>query len=329
MATSASTPTLTTADSLDLNGTKPRSLWGDALRRLMRNRAAVAGAVVILLYILTALFAPLLAPRNPVEQTARNSLRPPVWVTDNPARQPNPENLLGTDNNGRDILSRLLYATRVSLIVGVVPQFIIVAVGVAIGLFAGFRGGWVDNVLMRFTEIIASFPDLLFIITLTVAFRDTWFGRAFQGLLLIFTALAIISWTGLARLVRGQVLSLKEKEFVEAARALGIPTWKILLRHILPNTLGPIIVSISFSIPALILSEAILTFLGVGMRPSVDPNNPFPTSLGQMMTDGFNNLSSGPWMLLFPVLSISLLVLSFTFLGDGLRDALDPRDSGK
>lgn len=319
---------LTSAGALDLAATKPRSLWGDAWRRLLRNRAAVAGALVILLYVLVAIFAPLLAPKNPVEQPPRNSLRPPIWVTGNPARQPNPENILGTDNNGRDILSRLIYATRVSLIVGVAPQVLIVAIGVSIGLIAGFAGGWLDNLLMRFTEIVASFPDLLFIITLTVALRETWFGKAFQGLLLIFTALAIVSWTGLARLVRGQVLALKEKEFVEAARALGVPTWVILLRHILPNTLGPIIVAVSFSIPSLILAEAILTFLGVGMRPSVDPNAPFPTSLGQMMTDGFYNLSSGPWMLLFPVLMISLLVLSFTFLGDGLRDALDPRDAG-
>jgi oligopeptide transport system permease protein len=327
MATTATT--LKKTDSFDLSATKPRSLWGDALRRLARNRASVAGAIVIGIYVLIALFAPLIAPKSPVEQTARNSLRPPVWVAENPQRQPNPENLLGTDTNGRDILSRLIYATRVSLIVGVVPQFVILTIGVSLGLISGFAGGWLDNLLMRFTEIVASFPDLLFIITLTVAFRETLFGRAFQGLLLIFTALAVIGWTGLARLVRGQVLSLKEKEFIEAARALGIPTWKILARHILPNTLAPIIVAVSFSIPSLILSEAILTFLGVGMRPSLDPNNPFPTSLGQMMTDGFNNLSSGPWMLLFPVMMISLLVLSFTFLGDGLRDALDPRDSGK
>lgn len=317
------------ADELDLTATKPRSLWGDAWRRLIRNKAAVLGMVVVGCYLLVAIFAPVLAPKNPVEQTARNSLRPPVWVTDNPQRQPNPENLLGTDNNGRDILSRLIYATRVSLIVGVVPQLVIVTIGVTIGLIAGFRGGWVDNLLMRITEIVASFPDLLFIITLTVAFRDTWFGRAFQGLVLIFAALAFVSWTGLARLVRGQVLSLKEKEFIEAARALGTPTPIILARHILPNTLAPIIVAVSFSIPGLIISEAILTFLGVGMRPSVDPDNPFPTSLGQMMTDGFNNLSSGPWMLLFPVMMISLLVLAFTFVGDGLRDALDPRDSGR
>jgi oligopeptide transport system permease protein len=279
----------------------------------------------VAIYILVALFAPLLAPKNPVEQTANNSLKPPVWVTDNPKRLPNPANLFGTDNNGRDLLSRLIYGTRVSLIVGVVPQLIILLLGVTIGLVSGFAGGWLDNLLMRITEIVASFPDLLFIITLTVAFRETPFGKAFNGLLLIFTALAAISWTGMARLVRGQVLSLKEKEFIEAARALGVPTWSILARHVLPNTLAPIIVSVSFSIPGLIITEAILTFLGVGMRPSLDPNNALPTSLGQMMQEGYSNLSSGPWMLLFPVMLISLLVLAFTFLGDGLRDALDPR----
>ncbi|NNJ12427.1 ABC transporter permease [Chloroflexales bacterium ZM16-3] len=326
MATSAQT--IGGANALDRSNQKSRSLWADAMRRLTRNRAAMVGIIVVILYILVALFAPLLAPKNPVEQTARNSLRPPVWVTDNPQRVPNPENILGTDNNGRDILSRLIFGTRVSLIVGVVPQLIILALGVSVGLVSGFAGGWLDNLLMRITEIVASFPDLLFIITLTVAFRETLFGKAFGGLLLIFTAVAIISWTGMARLVRGQVLSLKEKEYIEAARALGIPTWQILFRHILPNTLAPIIVSVSFSIPGLIIFEAILTFLGVGMRPSVDPTNPLPTSLGQMMQEGFSNLSSGPWMLLFPVVLISTLVISFTFLGDGLRDALDPRDNG-
>ncbi|MEI7645972.1 MAG: ABC transporter permease [Chloroflexales bacterium] len=323
MATSAPTAG---AAAPELSAQQPRSLWADAIHRLLRNRAAVAGVCVVLIYILIALFAPLLAPKNPVEQTARNSLRPPVWVTDNPNRMPNPANLLGTDSNGRDILSRLIFGTRVSLIVGVVPQLIILGLGVTVGLVSGFNGGWIDNLLMRITEIVAAFPDLLFIITLTVAFRDTLFGKALGGLLLIFTALAAVSWTGMARLVRGQVLSLKEKEFVEAARALGIPTGQILARHILPNTMAPIIVSVSFSIPGLIISEAILTFLGVGMRPSVDLANPLPTSLGQMMQEGFSNLSSGPWMLLFPVAMISSLVLAFTFVGDGLRDALDPRD---
>ncbi|NJM09157.1 ABC transporter permease [Candidatus Gracilibacteria bacterium] len=317
--------TVNPTDVIDSDKRVGRSLWADARRRLFRNRGAVIGLITIAFFVLLALFAPLIAPHNPVDQTANNSLKPPVWVTDNPRRMPNPDHVLGTDNNGRDILSRLIYGVRVSLIVGILPQILIVGIGVSVGLIAGFRGGWVDNLLMRFTEIVAAFPDLLFIITLTVALRETLFGRAFNGLLLIFTAVAIIGWTGMARLVRGQVLSLKEKEFIESARAVGVPTGQILWRHVLPNTLAPIIVAISFSIPALISTEAILTVLGVGMRPSVDPANPFPTSLGVMLDEGFANLSSGPWMLLWPVVAISLLVLAFTFVGDGLRDALDPR----
>lgn len=305
----------------------PRSLWYDAWRRLRRNRAAVVGLIIVLMYFLVAIFASVLAPYNATTQIPRNSLRPPVWVqTNNPNTTSKPEHLLGTDNLGRDIFSRLIYGTRVSLIVGIFPQIFILAIGITIGLVSGFAGGRVDNLLMRFTEIIAAFPDLLFIITLTVAFRETIFGKAFNGLLLIFIALAVISWTGMARLVRGQVLSLKEKEFIEASRALGIPTWRILAQHILPNTLAPIIVSISFSIPGLIISEAVLTIIGVGMRPSVDPTNAFPTSLGVIMQEGYNNLSSGPWMLSFGVMSIAMLVIAFTFIGDGLRDALDPRE---
>lgn len=318
---------LNKAERIDLSHTKGRSLWADAMRRLLRNRAAVTGLVVIVIYVVVALFAPWIAPFNPVTQTPNNSLRMPAWVqTDNPKYSGQAQYPLGTDSIGRDQLSRLIYGIRVSLLVGVLPQIFIVGVGVLIGLVSGFAGGWLDNVLMRFTEIVAAFPDLLFIITLTVAFRDTWYGKSFNGLLLIFTALAVIGWTGMARLVRGQVLSLKQKEFIEAAQAVGVPTGRLLWRHVLPNTLAPIIVSVSFSIPGLILSEAILTVIGVGMRPSVDPANPLPTSLGVMLQDGYSNISSGPWMLLFPVLAIAILVLSFTFLGDGLRDALDPRD---
>jgi oligopeptide transport system permease protein len=321
----------TSAQTLRTGATQPaprkeRSLWADAWRRLARNRAAVAGLILIGVYALIALFAPFLAPKNPVEQTSNNSLRPPAWVQEGSRLTGNSEHLFGTDNVGRDVFSRLIYGSRVSLIVGFLPQFTVLLIGVGIGLVAGFAGGFVDNLLMRFTDIIYAFPDLLFLITLTIALRETWFGRAFNGLLLIFLALSIISWTGLARLVRGQVLSLKQKEFIEAARTIGVPTWKILLVHILPNTLAPIIVATSFAIPSAILAEAILTFLGVGMRPSLDPNNPFPTSWGALLQDGYNNLSSGPWMLLFPVLCIGSLMIAFTALGDGLRDALDPRD---
>ncbi len=314
--------------AFDQTERRQRTLWGDAWRRLTRNKAAVVGLVVIVMFVLVAIFAPLLAPHNPVLQTNSNSLRPPMWVdTGNPRTTGVPEHVLGTDTLGRDTLSKLIYAARVSMIVGLVPTIFVTLVGVTIGLISGFAGGWVDNLMMRSVEIVSSFPDLLFLITLNVALRDTVFGRTANGLLLIFVALALVSWTGMARLVRGQVLSLKQKEFVEAARAVGAPRWQIVLKHLLPNTFAPIIVSISFLIPGFILGESVLTFLAVGMRPSVDPTNQFPTSWGVMVQEGYNQLSSGPWMLLFPVLCIAAVMLAFTFIGDGLRDALDPRET--
>ena len=325
MATSAQT---VSGGTLDLNtARKERSLWGDAWRRLSRNRAALAGIVVIIFFSLVAIFAPFIAPHNPVQQTSNNSLRLPAWVHNkDPNRTGNPEYLLGTDAVGRDLFSQLIYGARVSLIVGFIPQFLVLGIGVTIGLVAGFGGGRTDNLLMRFTDIIYAFPDTLFIITIATAFRETWLGQTFNGLLLIFIAFSVVAWTGMARLVRGQVLSLKEKEFIEAARAVGVSTPKILFRHILPNSMAPIIVAVTFAIPAAIIAEAVLTFIGVGMRPSLDPNNPFPTSWGSMLLYGYTNINSNPYMLLFPVICVGLITMGFTFLGDGLRDALDPRD---
>ncbi len=325
MATSAQT---VSGNALDLNATRAaRSLWSDAWNRLSRNRGAVFGLIVIGLFTLMALFAPLIAPYPPVQQSANNSLRQPAWVqTNNPNTTGKSAHLLGTDAIGRDIFSQLVYGTRVSLIVGFIPQFIILLIGIPLGLVAGYVGGRTDNLLMRLTDIVYAFPDVLFIITITTAFRETFLGKTFNGLLLIFVALAIVGWTGVARMVRGQVLSLKEKEFIEAARTVGVSTPQIMFRHILPNTLAPIIVGVAFGIPGAILAEAFLTFVGTGMRPSLDPTNPFPTSWGAMLLDGYNNISSGPWYLFFPALCVGLLTMAFTFLGDGLRDALDPRD---
>jgi oligopeptide transport system permease protein len=325
MATSAQT---VSGNALELNTMrKERSLWGDAWRRLRRNRAAVAGIVVIIFFTLVAIFAPLIAPHNPVEQSSNNSLRLPAWVhSADPKRTGNSNNLFGTDAIGRDLYSQLIYGTRVSLVVGFIPQLMILLIGVTIGLVAGFAGGRTDNILMRFTDIVYAFPDTLFVITIATAFRETWIGQTFNGLLLIFVAFSIVAWTGMARLVRGQVLSIKEKEFIEAARTVGVTTPKILFRHILPNSLAPIIVAVTFGIPGAIIAEAILTFIGVGMRPSVDPTNPFPTSWGSMLLDGYANINSTPYMLLFPVVCVALITMAFTFLGDGLRDALDPRD---
>ena len=320
--------TVPKSGAIDLNVMrKERSLWGDAWHRLSRNRAAVAGIIVIVFFILVAIFAPLIAPFNPTIQTSNNSLRLPSWVhTADQSRTGNFNNLLGTDAIGRDLFSQLIYGARVSLIVGFIPQVLILAIGVTLGLVAGFAGGRIDNLLMRFTDIIYAFPDTLFVITIATAFRETWVGQAFNGLLLIFISFSIITWTGMARLVRGQVLSLKEKEFIEAARAVGVPTPTILFRHILPNSLAPIIVAVTFGIPGAIIGEAVLTFIGVGMRPSTNANNPFPTSWGSMLLDGYANINSTPYMLLFPVICVGLLTMAFTFLGDGLRDALDPRE---
>lgn len=304
-----------------------RSLWVDAWNRLAQNRAAVGGLIVVIFFLLIAIFAPLLAPHNPVEQISNNGLRQPFWVqTNNPKTTGTLEYPFGTDTLGRDILSRLMYASRVSLLVGIVPTIFITVIGVSVGLVSGYAGGKLDTLVQRIVEVIAAFPDTLFVITIAVAFRETAFGKIFNGLLLIFIALAITSWTGMSRLVRGQVLSLKEKEFIEAARATGTPTGRIIFGHVFPNTLAPIIVTVAFTIPGNILSEAILSLVGVGMRPSVDQGDQLPTSWGVMLLDGYANLSSGVWYLLFPVLCIAIVSLAFTFLGDGLRDALDPRN---
>ncbi len=325
MATSVQTQTAAVAPEMPTR--KPRSLWSDAWRRLMRNKAAVVAMIVIVMFALIAIFAKQLAPYSPIEQRSGNSFRQPMWVTTNNAKTTGvPEHILGTDNLGRDLLSQLIYGTRVSMIVGFIPVTITMLIGIPLGLISGFAGGRIDNLIMRITDIVYAFPDLLFIITLTTAFRDTPLGQAFNGLLLIFVALAVVGWTGVCRLVRGQVLSLKEKEFVEAARTVGATTPAILFKHILPNSLAPLIVSAAFGVPGAILAEAGLTFLGVGMRPSLDPNNPFPTSWGSILLDGFSNLSSGPWYALFPTLAVATITIAFTFLGDGLRDALDPRD---
>jgi oligopeptide transport system permease protein len=186
----------------------------------------------------------------------------------------------------------------------------------------------VDNLLMRFTDIMYGYPDLLFFIIVMVSLRETWLGQLLNGLFLLFMALAVINWVGVARIVRGQVLSLKEKEFVEAARAIGVKDLQIMFRHILPNSLGPIIVVAAFMVPNMIITEAILGYLGLGLRPATDPNAIFITSWGVLLLDGQTAINAQQWILFAPALCVALIVLAFTFLGDGLRDALDPRMRG-
>ena len=230
--------------------------------------------------------------------------------------------ILGTDQIGRDLLSRLMDGARISMTVAIVVQIVVLLIGVPVGALAGWFGGRTDNLLMRFTDVMYAFPDLLFIILLTVAFRETPFGQAMDGLLLVFVAIGLTSWVTVARLVRGQLLSLKETEFVEAARAIGVSDRKIVTKHLLPNGMGPIIVAITLGIPAAILAEATLAYIGIGVQAP-------RASWGSLVADGQQVLRSSPWLVVFPAICIATALISFTFLGDGLRDALDPKLKGK
>ncbi len=326
MAVTAPAPTRTT-QGLEFGLRKERSLWGDAWRRLTRNKAAVLGMIVIGLFAIMAIAAPWISNDPTLNVVPNNKYRPPFWVKgETESNSGTMEYPLGTDSIGRDLLTKIMYGARVSLIVGIVPTMIVVVIGMIIGMTAGYAGGRTDNVLMRVTDVVYAFPDLLFIIIMMSAFRETALGQLLGGLVLMFIALSIVSWTGMARLIRGQVLSVKEKEFVEAARAIGSSRSRIMLRHLMPNILAPVIVSITFGIPGAIIGEAALGFLGIGLRPPT-PGTPsaFPTSWGVLIQEGYIGLNSSPWILIFGALVVGLTTLSFTFLGDGLRDALDPR----
>ena len=323
MATITTTPRgQTAADrAAELNQLvrKQRSLWQDAWYRLVRNKAAVAGMVVVVIFMLLAVTVPLMTQlgwiQDPLLQHTKYYVYEPIWTG---SKYTDSQFLLGSDQLGRDILSRLLWSTQISMLVGFVPVSIIFVVGVSIGLAAGYYGGWTDQILMRFTDIIYAFPDLLFLFILMATLRNTAFGDIQGGLLLIFTAIAIVNWVGMARLVRGQVLALKEREFVEAARAIGAPARRIMTRHLFPNILAPVIVSVAFGIPSAMLAEAVLSFYGIGIKP------PTP-SWGVMINEGFVVFGTTAWPVLLPAICISIVMLAFTFLGDGLRDALDPR----
>lgn len=332
MAASAVTPqSLEQLAEVTLANTKPsRSLWSNAWRRLRRNKMAMAGIAVLIILLLVAIFAPLLAPHNPIQSDVAKAgqFRKAAWLSDpNPLRTGSWDYPLGTDSIGRDVFSRLIYGTRVSLVVGFIPMAVIMLVGIPLGLIAGFSGGRIDNLLMRFTDVIYAFPALLLAIIMQISFGETMVGRWLNGLVLLFISLSIVNWTGVARLVRGETLSLKEKEFVEAALTIGASKTRLIVRHILPNVLGPIIVAGAFIVPGAIISEAVLSYLGVGVRPDVNLDAPFPTSWGQMILDGSKTYTAQSWMLIAPSVAVALITLSFTFIGDGLRDALDPKQS--
>ena len=310
---------------LDLPAHSP---WQDAWMRLIRNKASVVGLIVIAFFLILVIFAPQIAPYSPLEFHSGQDFLPPAWVDSYAGKSGSPDFLLGTDTLGRDVLSRVIYGARVSMLVGFLPTFIILIVGTTVGMLAGFYGGQLDNLLMRLTDITYGFPDLLFFIIAIVALRDTWLGKLMNGLALLFVALALINWVGVARIVRGQVLALKEKEFIEAARCIGVSDARIMLRHLLPNALGPIVVVAAFTIPNMIITEAILGYLGLGLRPATDLSSFFVTSWGALLLEGQTSINAQPFMLLSPAICVALVVLAFTFLGDGLRDALDPRMRG-
>ncbi|OLB89127.1 MAG: peptide ABC transporter permease [Actinobacteria bacterium 13_2_20CM_2_66_6] len=285
-------------------------LWSDAWVRFRRNPLAVAGLAVIVAMIVLAIGARL--PTNP------GGLWHVLHLTGDPVQQevtntyalPSLQHPLGTDVLGRDQLSRILYGASISLTIGIVVQFLILIIGGVIGMVAGYFGGWIDNLLMRFTDIMYAFPDLLLVLVFVAAFGPSFWS--------IFIALGLVYWVGLARLVRGQVLSIKEKEYVEAAIMSGTSPFKLIVKHLVPNSLGPVIVTLTFGIPAAIFTEAALSFLGIGIRP------PEP-SWGVMIEDGYAGIFADPRQVIFPGIAVALTMLSFTFVGDGLRDALDPR----
>ena len=293
-------------------------LWSDAWSRLRKNRLALVGLVLVMLLLFIGMFGPLIAP-YPYEA---QDLKAVFAAGGGPLPPLGPGHILGTDQLGRDLLSRLLDGARISVSVALVVQLVIIMIGVPIGALAGWFGGRIDNFLMRFTDVIYAFPDLLFIILLSVAFRETIIGQAMDGLLLVMVAIAITSWVTVARLVRGQLLSLKEMEFVEAARAVGVRDRKIVMRHLLPNGMGPIIVAITLGIPAAILAEATLAYIGIGVQPP-------RASWGSLVAEGQKYIRSEPHLVAFPAIFIATALIGFTFLGDGLRDALDPKLKGK
>ena len=273
-------------------------LW----KALKRRRLAMAGGAVIVLLVLVGIAGPWIAPYDPLAQDLSKSLLGPSL-----------QHWFGTDSFGRDILSRVLYGARISLLVGIVSQGIAFSLGVAMGLVSGYYGGKVDTLIMRLADVTLAFPTLLLLIAITAAFQP--------GLAVVFVAIGIVGWAGLARLVRSQTLVVRELDFVQAARALGMNDARLLTRHVLPNTLAPAIIAVTLGMAGAILLEAALSFIGLGAQP------PTP-SWGSMISDGRDFLRTAPWISVFPGLAIGLVVLGFNLFGDGLRDAMDPRLRG-
>jgi oligopeptide transport system permease protein len=333
--------------TLSTDATKrSRGLWAEAFIRLRRNRMAMLGLIVIFLMVFAAIFADQIAPYHYADQQRVNNNVVPPWIRtffpnillkgeEGGYARVSTEYPLGADALGRDLLSRLIYGARISLSVAFLGPLVSLIIGVVIGCLAGFYGGWIDNVLMRIVDILYAFPSLLLIILMmaffrgsadsaregTFAFTINQIDRSFGGLFFIFIAIGITSWENMARITRGQVLSVRQREFVMAAESVGMSRGKILRRHVLPNIVGPLIVAETLAIPSYILTEAFLSYIGIGVQA------PMP-SWGAMISDGAAGIRSYTNQAVFPALALAITMIAFNFLGDGLRDALDPRMRG-
>jgi oligopeptide transport system permease protein len=289
---------------------KGRSLWVDARRRLFQNRAAMASIIILALIALLALLAPLLSPYAYDEVNYDIiACSPNWWPAPTACRAPG--HLFGTDAVGRDLFVRVLFGARVSLAVGLVATLVSLVIGVLYGATAGYLGGRIDTLMMRLVDILYSLPFVFFVIILMVIFD--------RNFILLFVAIGAVEWLTMARIVRGQTLSIKQKEFIEAARAAGVGPTAIITRHIIPNVVGPVVVYVTLTVPGVILTESFLSFLGLGIQEPL-------TSWGVLISDGADQMETAPWMLLFPALFMAVTLFCFNFIGDGLRDALDPKD---
>ena len=277
------------------------SLWRDAWIKLSKNRLAIFGLFILLTLILVSLLTPIIAPYGYEEQNLALG-----------AMAPSSAHLLGTDIFGRDMLTRIMYGGRVSLMVGFVATSVALVIGITWGAIAGFFGGRLDAIMMRIVDALYALPFMIFIILLMVVF-----GR---NIYLLFLAIGAVEWLTMARIVRSQVMSIRNQEFIEAAYSIGLSRWLIIKKHIIPNTIGPVIVYTTLTIPSVMLLEAFLSFLGLGIQPP-------QSSWGLLINYGVETMEEYPWLLIFPGIALSLTLFALNFLGDGLRDALDPRAS--
>lgn len=286
---------------------KGRSLWADAGHRLMRNKMAVTGMIILTIISLLSFIGPFLSELG-VTPYAFDEID---WDYIRGAPSFENKHYFGTDTNGRDLFMRTLYGGRISIMVGVVATLVSLIIGVTYGAFSGFIGGKTDTIMMRIVDVLYSLPFMFFVILLMV-----FFGR---NIFLIFIALGAVEWLDMARIVRGQTLSIKKKEFIEAAHAMGVSTYNILKRHVIPNTLGPVAIYITLTIPRVIMIESFLSFLGLGVQEPM-------TSWGVLISEGSPEIEESAWMLLYPTFFLALTLFSLNFIGDGIRDALDPKD---